>query len=246
MPFMKKEELMAEAERLGLDISGMKYQEQVAAVSAALRGDSPKDPVADPKPVEKHEMGIPKEEMERRRNIEYGRQVLNEAMGRRIIIAPGIKPPENPGTAMTANKYDEVLDPEMEVEEISYGLDSLGNPFGDVANNGTFRIVGRSRNRVVGKASIPKENAQIQFTVGEDWFPVIIDSVTGQRGYPFKRYVKPYLIRAGVYEDYRDRFDSKKYPNNCFYISGWSCVDKDLVDWIMEDVNRKSREKHDK
>ena len=244
MPFMKKEELQAEAERLGIDISGMKYQEQVAAVSAALRNDSSQIPVANPKPVE--EKQVNPEEMKRRRNIEYGRQLLDEVRGRRIIVAPGIRPPENPGVAMTANKYDEELDSEMDVEEISYGLDSLGNPFGDVANNGTFRVVGRSQKKVVGKASIPKENAQIQFTVGEDWFPVIIDSTTGQRGYPFKRYVKPYLIKAGVYEDYRDRFDSKKYPGNCFYISGWSCVDKDLVDWIFEDINRKAREQHER
>ena len=243
MPFMKKEELEAEAKRLGVDISGMKYQEQVAAVSAALREKSSPNPVADPKPVkEKHEMGVSNEEMERRRNIEYGRKIYEDVKGKRIIIAPGIRPEAQ----NVLFKYDEVLGNEKQVQEVSLGLESLGNPSGDISNDATYRIIGESNKRVVAQSTIPKENAQIEFTPGEDWFPVIVEPITGRRGYPFNRYVKPYLIKAGVYEDYHDRFDNKRHPNNCFYICGWSCVDKDLVDWIMDDVNRKMREKNGK
>lgn len=242
MVFMKKEELQAEANRLGIDISEMKYQEQVAAVSAALRGESASSqtPVADPRPTE--EKQVSPEEMKRRRDIEYGRKVYEEVKGEKIIIAPGIRPEAQ----NVLFKYDEVLGKEKEIEEVSLGLSSLGNPAGDVANDATYRVVGSSNKDVIAQSTIPKENAQIEFTVGEDWFPVIVEPITGRRGYPFNRYVKPYLIRAGVYEDYRDRFDNKKNPGNCFYICGWSCVDKPLVDWIMDDVNRRIREERER
>lgn len=230
MGFMKAEELQAYADKYNLNIDGLSYQEKNKYVQDHMKMMSGSG--YEEKNFSENKLTEEQEE-KRKRDIEYGRQVYNDIKDKRIIIAPAIRPEE----ANVLFKYDEELDYEKEVEEVSFDLHSLGSPNGGVSRDGTYRILGETGKKVIAQSTIPKENAGIEYHPGEDWFPLIVDPTTGAKGYQFKKYVKPYLEKAGIYEEYAHYFDSKKYPNNNFYICGHSCVRKELVDWIFKDVN---------
>ena len=183
MGFMKKEELLAEAERLGIDISTMKYQDQVAAVAKAQREETMGSPANagsfDTYVKEQAEKTVvnkkPSADEKRQRDIEYGRKVWNDVKGKRIIMAPMIRPEE----ANVLFKYDEELGDDVEVEEVYYDLGTLGNPSGNVNQDGTFRIKNKTGKKVIAQSTIPKENAGIDYYVG-DWFPTVKDPVSGR------------------------------------------------------------------
>lgn len=245
MGFMKKEELLAEAERLGIDISTMKYQDQVAAVARAQRQEQEGKPIdiseiTSAVEVKRDETRNVKQD-KRKKDIEMGRKVWNEVKGKRIVIAPMIRPEE----ANVLFKYDEELGDDVEVEEVYYDLGTLGNPSGNVNQDGTFRIKQKTGKKVIAQSTIPKENAGIDYYVG-DWFPTVKDPVSGREGYQYKKYVEPLLRKSGHFQEYAEYFDHRKYPNNVFYISGWSCCDKDLVNWIFNDINRKEQERKER
>lgn len=232
MAFMKKEELLAEAERLGIDISTMKYQDQVAAVAKAQRDEQQEGEDIQVKKVQEK----PKRSVEQR-----GQELLDEyerIKNNRIIIAPAIRPE----SANVLFKYEEDLGDDMEVEEVYLGLETLGSPQGDVNRDATYRTR-KTGKKAYAMSSFPKENAGIDYRPA-DWLPTITDPVSGKTGYQWKKYVKPLLQKSGFYQDYADYFDYRKNPNNIYYISGWCCVRKDLIDWIFNDINRKIAERN--
>ena len=250
MAFMKKEELLAEAERLGIDISSMKYQEQVAAVAKAQRAEAGLNPgitgafssadtdgdryVQDKRIPEKPK----RDKAPRNTGQEALLKEYEKVKNKRIIIAPAIRPE----SANVLFKYEEDLGDDMDVEEVYLGLETLGSPQGDVNRDATYKTRKNGR-RALAMSSFPKENAGIDYRPA-DWFPTITDPVSGKTGYQWKKYVKPLLLKSGFYQEYADYFDYRKNPNNIYYISGWCCVRKELIDWIFEDINKKIAERN--
>ena len=244
MAFMKKEELLAEAERLGIDISTMKYQDQVAAVAKAQRMEQQEkfsdevDSLQTKKIPEKPKRNMTRETNEDEVRVQQLIKEYEKLKDKRIIIAPAIRPE----TANVLFKYEEELGDDMEVEEVYLGLETLGSPQGDVNRDATYRTR-KTGKKTYAMSSFPKENAGIDYKPS-DWLPTITDPVSGKTGYQWKKYVKPLLQKSGFYQDYADYFDYRKNPNNIYYISGWCCVRKDLIDWIFNDINRKMAERN--
>ena len=217
MAFRNKEDTIKEAERLGIDVTGMDWPAMQKAVADGLK---------------KEEMGLirkddrPPEEKE-----------LDKYIGTTIPIAPELKPDAN-----RIIRYDEQLGDDVDIEEKSFTAGGSNSyTAGRDYATGTYRIKGRTGRKVVAESSLPKENAQIVFRPGIDDFPVV--TFQGRSGYLYKHTRFPnfrdVLIASGYYDDYKDQLRDEP---NVFYLTGLLCVNPHLARHIMDEIE--TREKH--
>lgn len=223
MAYRSKEDTIAEALRLGIDVSGMSWPEMQKVVADALKreelGETNKVHNASKSAVARPEI-----------------EALKPYLDKTILISPELAPDAN-----RIIRYEEEIGDDIDTEEKSFlGYEGGGIEYtaGRDYTTGTFRIKGKSGRKVKAECSIPKENAQIVFRPGIDMFPVV--TFRGVSGYLMTHQRLPnfknVLVRSGYYEDYKDML---KDPPNVFYLTGLLCVDPHVAHSIMRDIEER-------
>lgn len=251
MAYRNKEDCLKEAERLGLDVSGMSWSELQKAVSNALKAE---------------ELGVPLDTY-KSPNMELFEEASGGKLEKRvddpiipyldkmILMSPELLPER-----YRLVKYDEDLGPEMEVVERTFDINRETDQVYDVSGGevphenqidtyhdyttGTYRIKERSERRVKGMASVPKENPMLSFRPGIDWATVV--TFKGKSGYLWKHWrypnVSALLKAAGdeYYQKYRKVF--KDQPN-VWYACGHLVCDPYLVHRVLKEIEEDAKDK---
>ena len=232
MPFMPKEEMLAAAERLGVDLSGLSWSEQQKAVQEALaKEDSFLDsPEPKPKPTKKESKN------------ELHQKMADSIKGSKpVLLAEQYNPVRN-----QIIKYAEYLGDEVRTKNVSYLTD--GVPEG--LNGGqsmSYIVQGKTGRKAYALSTIPQMNVRITYDPNKHWYAPIMTDYNGRQGYvwkhPMYRGIKPLLIESGYYDDYADQFDGVKHPRNIWCAGGkiWA-VDIPLVERIFREVERKAKQ----
>lgn len=254
MAYRNKEDCLKEAERLGLDVSGMSWSELQKAVSDALKreelGVSPR--VLEDIPEKVGDMSVPNSEIFVDKRVD---DPLMPYLDKMILMSPELLPER-----YRLVKYDEDLGPEMEVVERTFDINRETDQVYDVSGGevphenqidtyhdyttGTYRIKERSERRVKGMASVPKENPMLSFRPGVDWATVV--TFKGKSGYLWKHWrypnVSALLKAAGdeYYQKYRKVF--KDQPN-VWYACGHLVCDPYLVHRVLKEIEEDAKDK---
>lgn len=217
MAYRNKEEVLRQAERLGLDIADLPWAEQQKAVADAMKAE---------------ELGLLKKE----KKLSPEEEALLPYMDKTVFIAP-----EMAADANRVVRYMEEIGDDLDVEEKRFtagGDNKYGYSGYQDLSTGTFRVKGKTGRKVVAECSLPKENAQIVFRPGVDMFPVV--TYRGKSGYLYKHHkfpnFKDVLVQSGYYEDYKDKLAS---GHNTFYLTGLLCVEPSVAHWIMHDIEER-------
>ena len=245
MAYRNKEDCLKEAERLGLDVTGMSWSELQKAVSDALK---------------REELGVLDKPTTPAKIVEEVRtkaeaDPLFPYLDKMILISPELLPER-----YRLVKYDEDLGPEMEVVERTFDINRETDQVYDVSGGvvphenqidtyhdyttGTYRIKERSERRVKGMASVPKENPMLSFRPGVDWATVV--TFKGKSGYLWKHWrypnVSALLKAAGdeYYQKYRKVF--KDQPN-VWYACGHLVCDPYLVHRVLKEIEEDAKDK---
>lgn len=244
MAYRNKEDCIKEAQRLGIDVSGMSWPELQRVVSKALKHEERGD--MDVPAYERFVKPDPIDNMEQR--------MLRPYLGKTIMLSP-----ELASERYRLVKYDEILGNEIEVEERSFDMDDNDRVFdksgGEVNyenvvdqyhdyTTGTYRIKNRSDRKVVAMSSVPKENAGMFFRPGYDYATVV--TWKGRAGYLWKHWhypnVKALLKQSGYYQEYKHLF---KDEPNVWYAAGKMLVcDPHLVHQVFQEIQDKQAKKN--
>lgn len=255
--FMDKETLYSEADRLGVDLTGLKWPQMQKAVIDAQNAEvgetGPKPSADDAKDTAEYM----REEMARLRRqladaqsaqpqepvvFDLGRNVepntIEDYEGKVVLISPGQK--ETPNQRV---KYDETLGYDRPVKEVHLDV-GKNSPFlgdqgtSDLRKDATYQLGKRTGKKVVATSTMPKIGAMLTFDPRKDM--VAVATYNGHRGYLWSHHrlpnIKGLLKEAGVYEDYRDRF-----KNKLFYVGMQLCCDISYANSILSEVSRKAR-----
>lgn len=261
--FMDKETLEAEAERLQLDLTGLKWPQKQKAVLDAQRLEKEGKPVssgmqeklstsdADGDLVSDFELDRMSERIAKHYEESSARQVKQETVhvhvevsndpmdqmrGKEVMICPEM--------AATPNQlfgYEEELDEEIIVEEVRHDVDSAYRAGKDIVT-GTYTVKEKTGRKVVAHTALPKEGCGIFFRPDRDRVPVVVSK--GRRGYLWTHHrlpnIKQLLIESGYYEDYRNRFKDEPY---IWHSSGKIlCCDIQLAESVLRDIERREAE----
>lgn len=238
--FMKKEVLLTEAERLGVDLGGLTWPQQQKAVLDAQdeersgREHSRKSleeiiEIIDESPVETKEVVVHVDVHEP--------DFMERVRGKKLIICPEMAP-----TPTQLFGYEEELGDDLVVEETIFELGNTGLSTSKDLATGTFNVKGKTGKKVVAQCGMPKEGCEISFRPDRDWFPVC--TFQGRSGYLWTHHrlpnVKDALIKSGYYEDYRERFKDEPF---IWHSAGkLLACDINLVHSVMRDIERKAGE----
>lgn len=246
--FMKKDELLAEAERLGVNIEGLTWPQQQKAVikakteagESAQYGSTVKKQEAGPACENEREYPVDEREPE----MSQEDKVLNQIRGRRILLSP-----EMAATKTQLFKYDEVLGDELDIEEVRFGDTDTGVMNVPAAKNeatGTYRIKGSTGRKVIAQSTLPKLNAGIEYVEGRDFLPVVTWS--GRRGYLYTHHrlpnFKALLMESGYYQEYKSQLVGE--PNIWHSAGKLMTVDISLAHHIIQDIQRKEAIKRER
>lgn len=237
--FMKKEVLQAEAERLGVDLSGLTWPQQQAAVTEAQKSE--KQGIEVSRETMKELVEVLKDEPQVKEVTVHvpidEPDFMQQMRGKKIIICPEM--------AATPNQlfgYEEELGEDLLVEEVVFDINNTGLKASQEMANGTFNVTGKTGKKVIAQSGLPKEGCEISFRPDKDWFPIC--RFQGREGYLWTHHrlpnVKHVLISSGYYEDYRDRFKDEPW----IWHSGGKLLacDINLVHSVMRDIERKVAE----
>lgn len=261
---MDKETLEAEAERLQLDLTGLKWPQKQKAVLDAQRLEKEGKPVSssmqeklskadtDGDFVDEFDLNSMSErvlEHYKEKNLKSKKQqdpvhvhvdVPNDPMskmrGKEVMICPEM--------ASTANQlfgYEEELDDELIVEEVRHDIDAAYRAGRDIVT-GTYTVKERTGRKVIAHTALPKQGCGIYFRPDRDRVPVVVSK--GRKGYLWTHHrlpnIKQLLIESGYYEDYRNRFKDEPY---IWHASGkLLCCDIQLAESVLRDIERREAE----
>lgn len=250
MAYRNKEDCMREAERLGIDVTGMDWPTLQRVVSNALKAEELDIPVNMGRQTPVMEE-VPKDE----KAVNKVDGSLAPYLDKMILMSPELAPER-----YRLVKYDEDLGPEMEVVERSFDINRETDQVYDVSGGevphenqidtyhdyttGTYRIKERSERRVKGMASVPKENPMLSFRPGIDWATVV--TFKGKSGYLWKHWrypnVSALLMAAGdeYYQKYRKVF--KDQPN-VWYACGHLVCDPYLVHRVLKEIEEDAKDR---
>lgn len=245
MPMMKKEELEAQARRLGIEFpEGMRYASKNKLVIEAMKREQLDAPDKD---AEIARLKAEVAQLRQQANDAEHKKLQPEAEPKeseipkgRVILAPEMKP-----TKYQLLKYEEELGQEVYVENVSWRDDRGGiREFEKDTQTGTFRIKGKSGRRVVAQSTAPKENAGVSYNPETDLVPVV--SWRGKRGYIWTHQhypnIKELLMTCGKYHDYEELFDSQVHPDNIWYAAGKMLVCSiSTVHKIFDEIEREAK-----
>lgn len=259
MAYRNKEACIQEAERLGIDVSGMDWPTLQRTVSNALKAEELGIPVTQDKIDLVDDVREAVQEAVHEREVEEPIKRINDPllpyMNKTILMAPELAPER-----YRLVKYDEDLGPELEVVERTFDINRETDQVYDVSGGevshenqidtyhdyttGTYRIKERSERRVKGMASVPKENPMLSFRPGIDWATVV--TFKGKSGYLWKHFrypnVSDLLKQAGdqYYQKYRKLF--KDQPN-VWYACGHLVCDPYLVHQVLREIEEDAKDR---
>jgi len=264
MAYRKKEDCLREAERLGIDTSGMDWPTLQRTVSNALKLEELGIPVSTDK-IEMvdqvhdamHEAVEETSKYKEREmsQAEKDEKKLEQLYGKTILMSPELAPER-----YRLVKYDEDLGSEMEIVERKFDINRETDQVYDMSGGeiphenqidtyhdyttGTYRIKERSDRRVKGMASVPKENPMLSFRPGIDYATVV--TFKGKSGYLWKHWrypnVSALLKEAGdeYYQKYRKVF--KDQPN-VWYACGHLVCDPYLVHRVLKEIEDDAKDR---
>lgn len=262
MPYMSKAKLAAEAERLGLDLTGLDYQAQNKLVNAALNSEgvtseevaaimdeevsggwspswSPTAAVpSTPQPVAQ---AAPQAQAPEHPAVPVQQDSKPEVAARKYIKRTIISP-EMAQTPIQLLKYDEDLGDDIEVEERTFNINDVASlKMKREYTSGTYVVRGANGKRVVAQSTLPKENAGI---VMDPSTPIAVPLVkwNGTVGYLWTHSslpnVKELLQASGYYERYRKTFSADN-PQNLWYAASQVLVaDMNTVHYVFREIER--------
>jgi len=254
MAYRNKEDCKREAERLGIDVTGMDWPTLQRTVSNALKAEELGIPV-DPGEAGVASVEAHIKETLNEKPVERFNDPIKPYLDKLILMSPELSPER-----YRLVKYDEDLGPEMEVVERSFDINRETDQVYDVSGGevphenqidtyhdyttGTYRIKQRSERRVKGMASVPKENPMLSFRPGVDWATVV--TFKGKSGYLWKHWrypnVSALLKAAGddYYQKYRKVF--KDQPN-VWYACGHLVCDPHLVHRVLKEIEEDAKDR---
>ena len=243
MPYMSKAKLAEEAERLGLDLTGLDYQEQNRRVSAALaQQDQPEPqprqewrPRWQPLPEAEVEESAPEPQPQPEPQRQAVQRTVQHIKG--TIISP-----EMAQTPIQLLKYDEELGDDIEIEERTFNINDVASlKMKREYTSGTYVIKGGNGKRVVAQSTLPKENAGIRL---DPRTPLAVPVVEwqGRIGYLWSHgklpNIKELLKASGYYEKYRKTFSADN-PQNLWYAASQVLVaNMDTVHYVFNEIER--------
>lgn len=261
--FMNKETVASEAERLGVDLTGLTWQHQLKAILEAQTAEKEAENLAIKKQIDLHNM-VQKAGKELSEDeiktilfnedvddpfvpvIEVGKEVyihvdnpedpMEQMRGKILMIAPEMAPTTN-----QLFGYEEELGDEIVVEEVVHDVDAAYKASKDLVT-GTYHVTGKTGKKVIAHSALPKQGAGITFRPDVDRVPVV--TFHGRSGYLWTHHrlpnIKQLLIESGYYEDYRNRFKDEPF---IWHAAGKLLVcDRNLAESVLRDIERKARE----
>lgn len=258
MAYRKKEDCLREAKRLGIDASNMDWPTLQRVVSNALKAEELGVDVNQGTVNLVDEVRETVREVTSKKHEAKPEKRVNDPMlpymDKTILMSPELSPER-----YRLVKYDEDLGPEMEVVERTFDINRETDQVYDVSGGevphenqidtyhdyttGTYRIKQRSDRRVMGMASVPKENPMLSFRPGVDWATVV--TFKGKSGYLWKHWrypnVSALLKAAGdeYYQKYRKVF---KDPPNVWYACGHLVCNPVLVHQVLKEIEDDAKE----
>lgn len=219
MAYRTKDDCLAEAERLGLDVEGLDWGELQKTVAEAVKAEKARLEAEDPE------------------------ERLKRYYGEELLISPEMKPER-----YRLAKYDEDLGDDITVEEKVFDLDGTTFAGGKDLASGTYVVKGKTGRKSIGQASVPKENTGMIFRPGIDVAVVVVWNgragyIWSHHHLPN---VKDLLRQSGHLEDYKDLFNSSKHPDNVWYAKGHLVCDPSVVHHVMSEIERKEQAAADK
>lgn len=231
MAFLSKEELEKESKRLGIDLTGLTYQQQQGVMIAALKADGTSKP-----PVNKGVRGKAKIIRKDEPNIDMYK-------GKTIIVSP-----ELAMTRIQPFGFEEELGEEVAIDEYVYDkmlqrLSSGGFNTTDDKPQITHGVVslGGIGKKTVATTGLPKWNAELTFDIDHDW--VFKAKFQHSEGYLWTHSnlpnVKGLLEQCGELYNWIEEFDRRK-----FYVgTSLLCVPIDYTNFVFSKI---MKDKHQK
>ena len=252
MAYRKKEDWLAEAERLGIDVSDLDWPSLQKVVSQALKREEYGilDQETEVTKVYEEIQDIAKQIEEKpksggiigklKKKIAPEEESLKQFSGQEIKIAPEIYP-----NAQRAVHYREELGNELIIDEKHYDIRGLEFTTGTNVDSGTYIIKGKTGERVVATSAIPKEQPGLFFRPDMDYAVVVV--FMGRAGYLWTHHrlpnIKALLRESGYYEEYRSMF---KDEPNIWYSAGLLCCDPSVVHHVFKEIEEKERIKRER
>lgn len=164
MTAIKTEVLEQLEKEYGLEPDGLSYQHRCSRIAAYQKGEG--------------ESWTKPDKPEQRQVTEERLGKNHPLFGKRILITPMMRPDKDRALA-----YDEILGPEMDVQDYNAGEKIYG------ANEDVQRMVGDyeikrvdNTRRVIAKTTFPKVGTEISWQLGVELCPVVVGN-DNQRGY---------------------------------------------------------------
>lgn len=251
--FMNKQQIREEAERLGIDLTGLTWQQQQQVVSKALRGEEP--------------VATPTRKQEEQAEIERLRAELEDAKARAAAVPqvpvvfdlgpnhpePTIEDYENAvlmaspmqqPTQYQKQKWFETIGEEKLTEDIYLGVGNQ-SPFGpddEGLKTKTYKVIDTGR-PVVATSTMPKYSCLLTWRPTKDLCAVA--TYGNHRGYLWTHQrlpnVKGLLQQMGVYEEYKHLW--QKGTGRIFYLGGLLCVDVAFTDETFRRIQAELRKR---
>lgn len=237
MPYIPKDVLLTEAEKRGIDLTGLSWPEQQRVVQKAMKTEESFSEAPKPKPYTPQEKSPELEFLKRYKKAMV--ESLDKAVP--VQICGEIKPMRN-----ALFKYDEDLGEGLEVDDVSYLRNGMPD-LNDRDATQTYIVRGKTGRKVFAQSTLPRQNAQIYYDPKTHWLAPIVKDFNGREGYLWKHHkykgIKQLLIESGYFEDYRSLFDSKLHPQNIWMAGGkFYAVNIQLCEKIFRDIEKKAKQ----
>jgi len=243
MPFMKKQDMLAAAEALGVNLEGLSWPEQQRAVADAIAKSEKNYSFEAPKPkpyvpAAKNNGGLnPKEHM--MKHI----KAMEESAAK---AGPVVISSEIPPTPTQLYKYREDVGEEIDTQDVSY-LNGMPDMSKRGEASATYIVKGKTGRRQIALSTLPHQNCQIIYDPnGKHWLAPIVRDFDGREGYLFNHHnfggIKPLLMKAGYWEEYKNRFNAVNFPQNIWMAGGkfYAC-DMNLCETIFKEIEKKAQ-----
>lgn len=218
--FLQKDELYSEAERLGVDLTGLKWAQMQSAVLKAKQAEG--------------------------ENIHYTDQKTQLKKQERLQNKPVSIPNETyiisvevPARKYQMVHYDEPLAEDLDTEEISLDIGSNIGSSGYTTK--TYKTKGRGK-RVIASASAPKINCGIEYNPARDWVPRTI--YQGRVGYIYSHpelpNIKSLLKQTGYFSDYEAELGDKS-PYLWYAAGKILTIDINKTHQIFREISAKAK-----
>lgn len=256
MAFMNKAELEEKAEKYGLDLDGLSWQQKQKAVIEAMAAAGDSQPSIKPKP-DPHANDDARDARIRQleKQLESARARARAVPQVPVVFdlgknepAPRIEDydnailvasPEQRPTQFQRKKYYEIVGTEKQTEDVYLGVGNQ-SPFKadeDGTRSATYKVRDTGR-PVTAESTMPKYSCLLTYRPTKDLCAVA--EYQGHRGYLWTHHRLPnicaMLRQMGAYEEYKHLWQDA--PNRLFYLGGLLCCDISFTESAMSRIQR--------